>query len=376
MRKKRLLLALMMAVVTAIGGCGTTNSRAVETTAMEEELSYEDVTSVDELIELVQTKYTEYDDPYCLYALRVPRWGEGEDGKEDQLVVKAIYRNYDGELREEPVAAEAYYYDFKPDYSNITGDPSNEYFWVKDTGYYSRNSILKVVGEQVGPLEEMKYFEPVVLENTFAEDLLGERYSATVDQPEIDEDSTVMTMNAPCNGEIDSFDSFIEDLGHSLVYWNDNRNHDEELEVDSEQEDLFYSVYIEKVKVGTKIEAKNEIVVYVSWYCPGMKETYYLPVYAPQDYIVPVHSDLSKAYMSGLSCSYLETFGYNGAEHGDVDKMAWRTHYWDTSKLLPMVTNLYNGDLDTLPYFEPVKVYEGVFQAGTYRDVDLHPAEW
>ena len=263
--------------------------------------------------------------------------------------------------------------------------------FLSDGTFYSAPSVIDLFDEYVGGHENINYYEPVIVYNTFTENVLPQ-YSLDFSEDDlpVDEDSNVMAAGNFYLGKVTDADEFRFALGHALVYWHDKNNHEENgIDGDPEKEDISYKVYIEKVAVDRtpvtndsekgctyKFSAVNQIIVYVDWKCPNSEDTNTIVVYAPQRYKYPHNQSIDSASFPGYSCTYLASFGYNGAEHGDTDEMAWWGTYWDTSEILPAMLAMYKGDVNELKYFEPQMIFEGTVKAGSYHDGDLHPEEW
>lgn len=395
MKLKRILLTLALVLTMSLAGCGNAANSNVDNDSNKKESSdnsntetesstepeYTKVESIDQFIDLIKAEFGEYSDEICIYVVRSPR--EIETSDPSQLIVRVVYVDFKGKIKDEVVACKSGLLSSIENNEIQNGpDMEKERFLSKHT-FYSSFSVIDLVEEYIGGQENINYYEPVILYNNFKEDVLPQ-YSLDfkADELPIDENSKIAVEGVSIfNGKITSIDDFKYAFGHSLVYWNDKNLHDEYGEdIDPENENINYRVYIEKVKLGVSegagIKAKNEIVIYAEWDCPTLNKTNALVVYAPQDYSVPCDQNIALSVFSGSSCTYIQSFGYNGAEHGDTDKMVWWSSYWDTAEILPIFLDMYDGDIDKLVYYSPQKVFEGTFKAGTYHDEGLHPEEW
>lgn len=395
MKLKRILLALALVLTIGLTGCGNTaNSNESRDSNKKEssdnsdtetesstEPEYTKVESIDQFIDLIKAEFGEYSDEICIYVVRSPR--EIETSDPSQLIVRVVYRNFEGKVWDEVVACKNGLLSSIENNEIQNGPDMEKERFLSEHIFYSSYSVIDLVDEYIGGQENINYYEPVILYNSFKEDVLPQ-YSLDfkADELPIDENSKIAVEGVSIfNGKITSIDDFKYAFGHSLVYWNDKNQHDKYgKDVDPENENINYRVYIEKVKVSVSrdagIKAKNEIVIYAEWDCPTLNKTNALVVYAPQNFRVPCDQNIALDVMSGLHCTYIESFGYNGAEHGDTNKMVWWSSYWDTAEILPIFLDMYDGDIDKLVYYSPQKVFEGTFKAGTYHDEGLHPEEW
>ncbi len=281
MKLKRILLTLALVLTMSLAGCGNAANSNADNDSNKKESSdisdtetesstepeYTKVESIDQFIDLIKEEYDEYSDEICIYVVRSPRSRESSDPS--QLIIRTIYRNFEGKIWDEVVACKnGSLIAIKNNKIQNGPDMEKERF-LSEHIFYSSFSVIDLVDGYIGGQENINYYEPVILYNNFKEDVLPQ-YSLDfkADELPIDENSKIAVEGVSIfNGKITSIDDFKYAFGHSLVYWNDKNLHDEYGEdIDPENENINYRVYIEKVKLGVSegagIKAKNEIVIY------------------------------------------------------------------------------------------------------------------
>lgn len=86
-------------------------------------------------------------------------------------------------------------------------------------------------------------------------------------------------------------------------------------------------------------------------------------IYAPQDYVFLQDESLANAAFAGKSCTYLESYGQIKTD------TCW-SFYWDTEALFPLFLKQYDNNINQLHYYEPQKILEGTFEAGSYPEMN------
>lgn len=360
--KKLIFAGMLSSLLLGMTGCSTSKPAEQESSQAQTQETYEKVSSIDQLIELVKSKYTENSNEICLYTVRVPITVPGYDN--DQLITRVVYTKQDGTITDKLLAA---------DHSNFLSlkDPAISYdIDIKQERFlcdqfYDSHSVISLLENDVGGRETRNYYEPVILYNSFDQDVL-KQYSLDVPKNlSIDESSKVLA-NIYEKGKLSTMEDFQFALSHAIVYWFDSNAHNEKKEyqvVDPTEESHNYRVYLEKVPLKKQELANNEILVYVEWDCPTTKQTETVVIYAPQDYVFLQDESLANAAFVGKSCTYLESYGQIKTD------TCW-SFYWDTEALFPLFLKQYDNNINQLHYYEPQKILEGTFEAGSYPEMN------
>lgn len=369
MNLKKLIFAWMFSSLL-LGATGCNSSSPAEQQSSEPPTqaetkakeTYEKVSSIDQLIDLVKNKYTENSDEICLYTVRVPITVPGYDN--DQLITRVVYTKQDGTITDKLLAAEhSNFLSLKDPAISYDIDIKQERFLCDQ--FYDSHSVISLLEDYVGGRETRNYYEPVILYNSFDQDVL-KQYSLDVPKNLSINESSKAFAGIYSNGKLSTMEDFQFALSHAIVYWFDHNAHDEKKEyqaIDPTEESHNYRVYLEKVPLTSQKLANNEIIVYVEWDCPTTRQTETLAIYAPQNYVFLQNESLANDTFAGESCTYLESFG-------KVKTDAYWSFYWYTEDLFPLFLKQYDGDINQLHYYEPQKILEGTFEAGSYPDRD------
>ena len=94
--KKLIFAGMLSSLLLGMTGCSTSKPAEQESSQAQTQETYEKVSSIDQLIELVKSKYTENSNEICLYTVRVPITVPGYDN--DQLITRVVYTKQDGTI--------------------------------------------------------------------------------------------------------------------------------------------------------------------------------------------------------------------------------------------------------------------------------------
>ena len=139
-------------------GCSTSKPAEQESSQAQTQETYEKVSSIDQLIELVKSKYTENSNEICLYTVRVPITVPGYDN--DQLITRVVYTKQDGTITDKLLAA---------DHSNFLSlkDPAISYdIDIKQERFlcdqfYDSHSVISLLENDVGGRKTRNYYDSV-----------------------------------------------------------------------------------------------------------------------------------------------------------------------------------------------------------------------
>ena len=152
---------------------------------------------------------------------------------------------------------------------------------------------------------------------------------------------------------------------HALSTLFDSNAHNEKKEyqvVDPTEESHNYRVYLEKVPLKKQELANNEILVYVEWDCPTTKQTETV-VTMPQIMFSLQDESLANAAFPGKNLVPILKVTVKS------NRYCW-SFYWDTEALFPLFLKQYDNNINQLHYYEPQKILEGTFEAGSYPEMN------
>ena len=157
--KKLIFAGMLSSLLLGMTGCSTSKPAEQESSQAQTQETYEKVSSIDQLIELVKSKYTENSNEICLYTVRVPITVPGYDN--DQLITRVVYTKQDGTITDKLLAA---------DHSNFLSlkDPAISYdIDIKQERFlcdqfYDSHSVISLLENDVGGRETRNYYEPLI----------------------------------------------------------------------------------------------------------------------------------------------------------------------------------------------------------------------